>query len=481
MSAVPGLAQALGGGVSALADGLLSGAAEVAGQIADAGISAIGNMVDAASGVATNALSAATSTAESLLSTASNVGASVLDGIGSLAEAGLGEGGAIASGLVDFAGQAFESAAGLAGNGLEAAGELASGAIDLAGDIAQGVLDAASSTVDGLMEAVFGDSEELADTIQDACEGMGEVAEETKEECNKDNIEKAAEGGEPDEDEDEEESGNSGSEPGNQASGGEGEATDPDGESSSPISNPDNAPADTGLVLKEDKTKELGWKKIKNTSPISGVLAMMHDGDQQLFNPYSPNAAEWTMYSFRPKDRDSAEHWPQIAITPSSFEAISSMDTMLNLMPFVVVKEYFFKNTASGMASFVKKIMGMAKEAVQKPADNNEDEESSMTSGDVKKVGNKLLDKLKDKFENLQIEQMVVDIPYVLYCGLRAKTYGNTYIFPYIVQSGSTVINQASNEAEWTEPSGGLTGTIKGLIQSAANLAGGAASMLTGS
>ena len=61
------------------------------------------------------------------------------------------------------------------------------------------------------------------------------------------------------------------------------------------------------------------------------------------------------MYSFRPSDVKKG--WPQIAITPSSFEAIRSLDTMLDNIPWVVVKEYFFKNTASTMIDFVKKIM----------------------------------------------------------------------------------------------------------------------------
>ena len=69
------------------------------------------------------------------------------------------------------------------------------------------------------------------------------------------------------------------------------------------------------------------------------------------------------MYSFRPCDANLT--WPQIAITPASFEAIRSMDKMLDNIPFVVVKEYFFKNTASTMIDFIKKIMGMAKEAYE--------------------------------------------------------------------------------------------------------------------
>lgn len=34
------------------------------------------------------------------------------------------------------------------------------------------------------------------------------------------------------------------------------------------------------------------------------------------------------------------------------------MNTLLDSLPYVVVKEYFFKNAASTMINFVKKIMG---------------------------------------------------------------------------------------------------------------------------
>ena len=69
------------------------------------------------------------------------------------------------------------------------------------------------------------------------------------------------------------------------------------------------------------------------------------------------------MYSFRPED--AKKTWPQIAITPSSFQAIRSMDDMLNAVPYIVIKEYYFKNTASTMINFVEKIMGMVKESME--------------------------------------------------------------------------------------------------------------------
>lgn len=183
-----------------------------------------------------------------------------------------------------------------------------------------------------------------------------------------------------------------------------------------------------------------GWRGIpegKNPDIPSGIELMMHDGDQQFINPYGPQGGHWTMYSFRPFDRDQG--WPTIAITPASFESLGSIDNMLDNIPFIVVKEYFFKNTASTMINFIKKIVGTVKKA-KEAVDNSDDAESS-GSGGAKKASETFAGKIAEAFEKVNFRTAVVDIPYILYCGLRAKQYGNTYIFPYIAQSGSTVIN----------------------------------------
>lgn len=60
----------------------------------------------------------------------------------------------------------------------------------------------------------------------------------------------------------------------------------------------------------------------------------------------------------------------------------------------------------------------------------------------------------------------MIDIPYILYCGLRQKLYGNTYIFPYLAKN-STIINQASNASEWGNGEGGggsIMEKLKGVI-----------------
>ena len=57
-------------------------------------------------------------------------------------------------------------------------------------------------------------------------------------------------------------------------------------------------------------------------------------------------------------------------------------------------------------------------------------------------MGESLISKTMEKFETgLTLEKAAIDIPYILYYCLRKKVFGNTYIFPYIVKSDSTVIN----------------------------------------
>lgn len=62
------------------------------------------------------------------------------------------------------------------------------------------------------------------------------------------------------------------------------------------------------------------------------------------------------------------------------------MDDMLNLVPYIVVKEYFFKNTASTIINFIKKLFASAKEAVEGVV--NADDAASNAVAKAKEVGN---------------------------------------------------------------------------------------------
>ena len=245
--------------------------------------------------------------------------------------------------------------------------------------------------------------------------------------------------------------------------------------------NPNTEPPPINSIdWKKGDPKSYGWDGEKAEFP-TGILAMMHDGDQQIFNPYGHRDALWTTFSFRPSDTMGEKKYPQIAITPASFEALSSFRLMLDQIPYVVVKEYFFKNTASTMMNLVKKIMDQAKEIGESASDPNKTEAGNKGSSDAKSSGNGFLDKVSKLFEKQDVlKSMVVDIPYILYCGLRKKLYGNTYIFPYIVNS-STVINQASNQSEWGKNDGSIIGQIMDGIQDAMSMIGGITSGVMGS
>lgn len=45
---------------------------------------------------------------------------------------------------------------------------------------------------------------------------------------------------------------------------------------------------------------------------------------------------------------------------------------MLDKVPYVVVKEYFFKNTASTVINFIKKLMDTAQDILKSPGDGDE-------------------------------------------------------------------------------------------------------------
>ena len=245
--------------------------------------------------------------------------------------------------------------------------------------------------------------------------------------------------------------------------------------------NPNTEPPPINCIdWKKGEPKSYGWAGEKAQFP-TGVLAMMHDGDQQIFNPYGHRDALWTTFSFRPSDTMGEKKYPQIAITPASFEALSSFRLMLDQIPYVVVKEYFFKNTASTMMNLVKKIMDTADELGKSASNADKVEAGNQGSADAKSSGNGFLDKVSKLFEKPDLlKSMVVDIPYILYCGLRKKLYGNTYIFPYIVNN-STIINQASNQSEWGKNDGSIIGQIMNGIQNAINMIGGITAGVMGS
>lgn len=178
-----------------------------------------------------------------------------------------------------------------------------------------------------------------------------------------------------------------------------------------------------------------------------------------------------------------------IAITPSSFQSLKTINTMLNSIPFVVVREFFFKNQAGQIVNFLKGVAKGAHETYQsaksggsvKGAGAEGGSQNAGTMESIKSSVTGFIEKVKKTFQDVDINTATIDIPYILYCGLREKQWGNTYIFPYIVDSG-TVINESSNASEWGgEQGAGWLNWIKGLAKSATEMIGGAATSLVGS
>lgn len=89
------------------------------------------------------------------------------------------------------------------------------------------------------------------------------------------------------------------------------------------------------------------------------------------------------------------------------------------------------------------------------------------------------MDKIKEIFNDIPLKPMVIDIPYILYFCLRQKQYGNTYIFPYIAETG-TVINEASNESEWGKDES-IFGKIKDMVAQGAEMVANLAAKASGS
>ena len=187
------------------------------------------------------------------------------------------------------------------------------------------------------------------------------------------------------------------------------------------------------------------------------------DGTQQAFNPFTTADASWTRYSFRPCD--AILGYPMISIIPASFQSIASISTILNEVPYIKVMEYFMRNNVSAA---INMFQGLAEGADSK--DSKEENKPDVIKDDTKS----LIDIIKDKFtDGLDPKNQVIDLPFKLYHKLKAKLYGNTYIFPYIPKENP--ITQSSNKSEWNEEGGilqALTSGLQGAVNGAAGMLG---------
>lgn len=506
--------------------------------MADATFNTVGSLLDGASSVGSSILDNASGMAGSVLDAATDIGGSLMDTIGDLASGAVEGAGDVAQGLADFAGDALSATGDLAGAVMDTAVGLAEGAMDMMSNIADGLMDSASDSAEDLfgdtMDDVDGVIEEYDDDMQELMEEVDDAENELDEEnWDEDWTEDGEDWNEdwelPEDDEDEPYDPTEDlnfwenvfnpqegvDDPDNDNDGGEGKGeggdetneepdepppstapstapnakpTRPEEEVSTPMGWESPMAYSSKMDIKESNESYLGWNgwpaatKLEKSAK-DNLMFLMRDGDQQLFNPYGHINSEWTIYSFRPFD--AKQQYPQIAITPASFQALDSMDDMLDKVPYIVVKEFFFKNQVDTMVNFVQKIGGLVKEAFTSPEDstteNTQVDAQSTTSSSLKDKATTLMNKIKSVFQEFPTPQAaVIDLPYILYVGLRKRLYGNTYIFPYIVDEG-TVINQSSNEPEWGDENGGFLQGLRKSLGHVVEMIGGMASGLTGS
>ena len=187
---------------------------------------------------------------------------------------------------------------------------------------------------------------------------------------------------------------------------------------------------------------------------------MIKDGSQQAWNPFTDPSATWNKYSFRPSD--AMLGYPMISIIPASFQSIASISTVLNEFPYVKVMEYFMRNNVS---SAINLFQGLTEGA------ESEDSKEENQPATIKDNAKSLIDLVKEKFAEIPLPEMqVIHIPFKLYHKLKAKLYGNTYVFPYIPKGNPITVS--SNDSEWNENGGLLSGIQNSLLGAANGITG---------
>lgn len=221
-----------------------------------------------------------------------------------------------------------------------------------------------------------------------------------------------------------------------------------------------------GLIAEKDAWgRSVGGPYTVDYEALSPEEELHADGSQQAWNPFAPNgaAASWTRYSFRPCD--AILGYPMISIIPASFQSIASISTILNEVPYIKVMEYFMRNNVSAA---INMFQGLAEGA------DKQDSQEANQPATIKDNTKSLIDIIKEKFtDGLDPKNQVIDLPFKLYHKLKAKLYGNTYIFPYIPKENP--ITQSSNKSEWNEEGGilqALTSGLQGAVNGAAGMLG---------
>ena len=212
-------------------------------------------------------------------------------------------------------------------------------------------------------------------------------------------------------------------------------------------------------VFKGDERTDEDARKEFNGRPYTkaeGSAELLRDGTQQAFNPFIDPNGTWTKFSYRPTD--SKEGYPIIRIVPASFQGMANIDKVLNTAPYVLIKEYFMRNNVS---SAVNLFQGALEGKADAPSSAEANE-----PGKIKSYTENLTETIKNAFIDLgkPITQ-VIDMPFVLYHRLKAKLYGNQYVFPY--NPKDFALAQSSNTEEWGGE--GILSSLAGGLMNATN------------
>lgn len=253
--------------------------------------------------------------ANSMVDCVAGVGGSLIDGIGNVAKGAATMAGDMAKGLANFASNAWDATKDMAGGLFDSVKDM----LGLSDEEVTDTVEDVSKAVDEMMDGTEEDFQDLFDTEQGDLDDLFAEEEEMQEEWNEDYWDEDWMDWEDEDDwmyedwEEPEWEWPEDPEPAPQptpqpAANQQPSQTqqEPSASTTTPMGN-DSPSESNGIETTKDKKKTIGWKAIDAEIP-NGLIAMMHDGDQQLFNPYGPETGGWTMYSFRPSDAEKT--WP---------------------------------------------------------------------------------------------------------------------------------------------------------------------------
>ena len=221
-----------------------------------------------------------------------------------------------------------------------------------------------------------------------------------------------------------------------------------------PIVNPEAEIAETTYKGNSDAKTYEGFKG-QPYKIVDPKTEFFRESTQQAVNPFTHEDGRFTTFSYRPTD--NKQGWPPISIAPASFQCVLSFQTVLDQLPYVTISEYFMRNNIGNALNLFQ--------AVSNGEANKLDSKQAGEVGEVKSGAEGLIEKIKGLVEDIDMETMVLSMPFIFYHRLKGKVYGNIYKFPYLPEGN--IITQSSNKEEWG--GGGILSELGSKLQGFAN------------